>query len=585
MPSSKAPQFDQELDKILDNLKPIKKTCQQCQNKFQILKEDIKFYKTLKVPPPKLCPDCRRQRRYGFFNNVLKFYKKECAAHKDEKIISTFTPKSLFKVFDLKYWWSKKWGGEEYTREYDFNKPFFEQFKKFNQTVPHPAILSYYHTVNNSPYTISSFDVKDCYFTTMTGWAENTHYSYWVVRTKDSLDLLDSDSCENCYQLVGCCKCYGCRFCWECENCINSVFLYDCRHCQNCFGCFNLRHKSYCFFNEQLTKKEYEVKMKEINLGDRDVLENYKNRFRKLLKGAIRENLDVDVSNVNSIGDKIFEAKNCYQVFITLAGGKKIEDVRYSTDVGEIRDCMDCYIVGPNVSLGYELVEIWGGSNIKFSYFLDSSMDLEYCLNCGNCRHCFGCVSLKNKSYCIFNKQYSKEKYYQLLDKIKTKMLLDREYGEFFPLSQSLHEYNNTYAMIEFPLTKEEVKKNDWQWYDEPKTQVDLKGLELIQAKDLPKDIKDIKDDILNKAIICQVTGKPFRLIKAELKFYKKHNLPIPTKHPYQRMMERFKKRNPTRLWKDTCDKCGQKMFTSYPPKKQKELKIYCHKCYLGEVG
>ena len=44
--------------------------------------------------------------------------------------------------------------------------------------------------------------------------------------------------------------------------------------------------------------------------------------------------------------------------------------------------------------------------------------------------------------------------------KIKTKMLLDREYGEFFPLSQSLHEYNNTYAMVEFPLTKEEVKKN-----------------------------------------------------------------------------------------------------------------------------
>ena len=164
-------------------------------------------------------------------------------------------------------------------------------------------------------------------------------------------------------------------------------------------------------------------------------------------------------------------------------------------------------------------------------------------------------------------------------------MLQDGEYGEFFSLSQSLHPYNDTYAMVEFPLTKEEVLKKGWQWYDEPKIPVDLKGMGLIQAKDLPKDIKDVKDDILNKAIVCEVSDKPFRIIKSELEFYRKHNLPIPTKHPYQRMMERFKKRNPTRLWEDTCDKCSKEMLTSYPPKKQKELKIYCKKCYQKEVG
>ncbi|PKL72102.1 hypothetical protein CVV26_03040 [Candidatus Kuenenbacteria bacterium HGW-Kuenenbacteria-1] len=140
----------------------------------------------------------------------------------------------------------------------------------------------------------------------------------------------------------------------------------------------------------------------------------------------------------------------------------------------------------------------------------------------------------------------------------------------FFSLSQSLHPYNDTYAQIEFPLTKEEVLKNNWQWQDDLKTPSDLLGLELIEAKDVPKDIKDVDDSILNKAIICETTSKPFRVINPELEFYRQHNLPIPTKRPFQRMLERFQKRNPSKLWNAICSKCGNKMQTSYSPEKQK---------------
>lgn len=81
--------FDEVLNKILDNLKPHQKICQQCQQVFDIFQEDIKFYKILRIPTPKLCPECRKQRRFGFYNNILKFYKKEDALTK-EKIISIF---------------------------------------------------------------------------------------------------------------------------------------------------------------------------------------------------------------------------------------------------------------------------------------------------------------------------------------------------------------------------------------------------------------------------------------------------------------------------------------------------------------
>jgi len=559
---SKTPNFNKVLDGILGNLKPQKKTCQQCGNKFEILEGDIKLYKKLQVPLPKLCFECRKQRRFGFYNTILKFYKKQ-DSHTGKEIISTFPPESQYKIYGLNYWWSNKWGAEEYARDYDFSKSFFKQFQDLNLSVPHPAITHYWKGVVNSPYTIAAVSSKNCYLVSVVAWLENVHYSYWVGSSKDCLELLDISRCENCYELINCYACYNCHFCRGCDQCIDSYFLYDCRNCHHCFGCTHLRHKSYCFFNKQLSKEEYQKKIREINLGDRDVLEQYKEKFENLLD--------------------LWHSKNCYYVFRNDYG---VENTRYSVDVvSGVKDCMDLWMVGPNVSLSYEAVETVDSSNIKFSFFVRNSLGLEYCIACHNCQNCFACVGLRSKSYCIFNKQYSKEEYYQILDKIKTKMLLDGEYGEFFPLSMSLHPYNGTYAMIEFPLTKQEVLKKNWQWYDEPKIPIDLKNLKLVQIKDLPKDIKNIKDDILKKAIVCEITNKPFRLIKPELNFYKKHNLPIPTKHPEQRMLERFQKRNPSKLWKDKCDKCQKEMLTSYPPAKQKELKIYCKECYIKEVG
>jgi hypothetical protein len=581
MSNSKTPQFDKSLEEILANLKPHQRICQQCGRVFDISQEDIEFYKKLQVPPPKLCPDCRKQRRFGFYNNILKFYKKE-DARTGEKIISTFPPESLYKIYDLKYWWSDNWGGEDYYRDYDSSKPFFEQFQELNLTIPHQALLCYQKGLVESPYTIDVVYAKNCYLSALSLELENVHYSYWTVGCKDSMDLLHVSYSENCYECITAEKCYKCFFCQNCCQCIDSYFLYDCRDCSNCFGCFNLRHKSYCFFNEQLTKEEYQEKMRQINLGDRNVLLEQKEKFEKFLVNAIRKSVTVDRKNINCLGDYLYMAKNCYQVF---RSGGGVEDIRYSTDcINNVKDCMDAWIVGPDVFFSYEVVSVLNSNNIKFSYAIRDSLDLEYCLECFDCQHCFGCIGLRKKNYHIFNKPYSEEDYWQKLDEIKTKMLKDGEYGEFFPLSMSLHPYNDTYAMVEFPLPKEEVLKRGWKWYDEPKMPPDLKGLEPLEAKDIPKDIKDVKDDILDKAIFCEITGRPFRIIKSELDFYRKHNLPIPTKHPYQRMLERFQKRNPSKLWKTTCAKCKNQIFTSYPPEKQRELKIYCQECYLKEV-
>ena len=157
----------------------------------------------------------------------------------------------------------------------------------------------------------------------------------------------------------------------------------------------------------------------------------------------------------------------------------------------------------------------------------------------------------------------------------------DGEWWEFFPASLSPFGYNETVAQEYFPLTKSEATKNgifNWSDYEPPFPKVE----KIIKASMLPNDISKIPDDILNWAIECEVTGKPFRIIKQELEFYRKHNLPIPKKHPDQSHLDRLALRNPRKLFDRKCDKCSKSIKTTYSPDR-KEI-IYCEKCYEKEI-
>jgi len=109
-----------------------------------------------------------------------------------------------------------------------------------------------------------------------------------------------------------------------------------------------------------------------------------------------------------------------------------------------------------------------------------------------------------------------------------------------------------------------------------------------LKANELP-DIKFVNNDILAWAITCEVSGKPFKITAQELEFYRKHGLPLPTKHPDVRHRERMLLRNPRKLYERKCMKCGVDMKTSYAPDLptgqagRKEM-VYCEACYNHEI-
>ncbi|MDD2487015.1 MAG: hypothetical protein PHS92_01450 [Candidatus Gracilibacteria bacterium] len=205
---------------------------------------------------------------------------------------------------------------------------------------------------------------------------------------------------------------------------------------------------------------------------------------------------------------------------------------------------------------------------MKWSYF-------------NNCSEVFGCASLNNKKYCILNRQYTKEEYETLVPKIIEHMRKTGEWGEFFPISISPFGYNESAAMDHYPLSKEKILESGFKLstYENPKPVV----TKTIPASKLPEDIREIPDDILNWAIECEVTGRPFRIIKPELEFYRKHSLPIPRRHPDQRHLDRIKLRNPRKLYSRDCDKCGKGMNTTYSIDRT-EI-IYCEQCYDKELS
>ncbi len=572
---SKTPKFDTLLDGILSQLIPHLKTCKDCKKEFQIESEDITFFKTLRVPSPKLCPDCRHRRRLAFAN-YSSIYKRQCdVPGHTEKMISLVAPVMPWVTYDYETYYSDAWNPFSYQKEIYPNESFFTQYVSLLKQVPQPGVRRGKNCVN-SDYCFYGESLKDAYYVFGGRRSENVLYSASIFDSKNITDSYFVRDVDTGFNNVTTSDSYKCFFAYFSSNCMDSDLIYDCRNCQNCFGCVNLRNKNYCWFNEQLSKEEYLKRRSEVNLGSRQVNKIYQEKFWNFVKEnpvrAVRNYQSVNVS-----GNDIKRSKDCQYVFQT----EDSQNLRYASFVVfKMKDCMDIGFSG-RAERNYEAQNCGGNSsNIKFSYAVKESSDSEFLISCNNCSNCFGCIGLKNASYCIFNKQYKQEEYFEILDNVKAKMLESGEYGEFFPMSFSPVAYNSSMANILFPMSEEEAKIRGLFW--QPDTNVDMKDLKSVLVTELPDDIKDVDDSIHAVAVIGENSGKPFRFAKQEIDFYKRYNLALPSDTPYQRIIDRFKIVSNFQTYDENCFSCKEKIKSAY--KTVDGYKPYCETCFQKEV-
>ncbi len=565
-----------------------KKNCQNCGKNFEITKDDFSFYEKISVPPPTFCPECRIIRQFSHRNEKI-LYKRDCMVPgHTEKLISMYSPNSAMTVYDTNYWWGDQWDPMNFGEEYDFSKNFLEQFYALQAKVPRPPLVN--NKSLNSEFCNFSDENKNCYLITSANRNENSLYGFGLVDNKDISDCLWCSGCELLYESIDCEKCYDTMYSQQCEGCVSSAFLFDCRGCNNCLFCVHLRNKSYYIFNKQSTKEEYDNFKKEFGklASLKDLIQKFED-FKK--KESMRKYANI-LKSVKSLGENIFTSKNINRGFDVYQS----EDSSYLEEGLNAKNCYDlCFF--DTVELSYESSSVGlPAYGCFFTIFCRDSHNLQYCDNCRGSKDLFGCVSLRNKQYCILNKQYTKEEYETLVSKIIKHMgnmpYLDKKgriykYGEFLPTELSPFAYNETIAQEYFSLSRGEILKRGYKWKENSERNyiIDIKN------EKIPQEIANMREDIVGKVLECKHKGKcneqcteAFKITEEEFKFYKKMNLPPPRFCPNCRHYNRLKQRNPLKLWHRKCMKegCTNEFETSYAPERP-EI-VYCEGCYNKEV-
>ena len=132
------------------------KTCAVSGRKFEITEDDLRFYEKMDVPEPLLCPEERQRRRLAW-RNERKLYYRNCDAT-GKKMLSIYPTETPCKrVFSPPAYWSDDWNALDYGRDFDFNRPFFEQFFELYYEVPQLGLLLKEHENSSRSRNLTIF--------------------------------------------------------------------------------------------------------------------------------------------------------------------------------------------------------------------------------------------------------------------------------------------------------------------------------------------------------------------------------------------------------------------------------------------
>lgn len=543
-----------------------RRTCTVTWKNFPIYQSDQTFYEKISpvfgnrkylIPHPTLCPE-ERERRRLLFRNERKLYRRTCDLT-GRSIISIYSPQSSNTVYDQKAWRSDQRDALAYWIIFNSSISFLESFKKLLIEVPSFNLLNVNHT--NSAYANHTLNLKDCYMCFSSIDSSSCINSRWSISSNECYDCTFIEQSEQCYNSVKLKNCYQLKDSNNCTSCSFSQYLSWCTNCKYCWNCTGLTNKTYCINNIQYTKEEYDAL---ISISERQNLSQIK-------AWQHQQNCE------DSYGNDLINCKNC----IFVSGVSDAEFVKYTFDDWYYKNCFDCY-GAINSEYCLEMMSGWNSYNCWYICYWNRNKNVWYSSKVYDCQDCFWCVWLRNAQYCILNTQYTKEEYEILVPQIIQQMQEAWERWEFFNASLSPFCYNETVAQDYYPLTRQEALQR-WCKRLESETPINIpNGTNTIEWKNIPNTIQEIDDTILSQAIICETSWRPFRIIKPELEFYRKHAISLPRKHPDVRHQERLAQRPWRTLHLRKCDKTQEEILSVYPT--DYDGTIYSQAAYQQEI-
>lgn len=582
----------------------MQKICSISQKPFTISEFEIDFIKKITptfagksfpIPLPDISPDERTRLRVAHRNEQHLY--KNISAFTEKPIISLYRPRTGIRVVTREEWFSDSWDAMEYGQEFDVWKKFFEQFHTLQKKVPRAATVTVWN--ENSDYTTGTGYCKNCYLINSSEYCEDCYYSKLLQNCKNCIDTSYAYDSEYLYECFNCEKCFNSQYIVNCTNCSDCLYCKNCIGCQDCFWCINLKNKSHYFMNKPCTKEEYEKKIAELHLENKHQRDVVWSRFVEFTKTQPHKYANI-MKSENCTGDFIINSKNCAECYDM----SESEDCRYVQVWVGCKSVLDCSNMYVNPELSYNTLWTIETHNCHFCLYVFHSRDLWYCEQCFSSKNCFGCVWLRNKEYCIFNKQYTPEAYEKKVSEIITHMQNTGEWGKFFPLWLSPFAYNESLATDYFPLksTPETLTRGDepgimyvdennqkYRWYEREKSDFQWSWYVPLPLEKYDERIVWYEtamsniQNCLSGVLKCAVSGKPFKIIRQELLFSIQKRIPLPTLCPDERHRFRMQLRNPRHLYERTCAKTGEKIITTFDPKGS-EI-IYGEKAFQELLG
>ncbi len=460
---------------------------------------------------------------------------------KNNGIISRFPESDRIKICGIKEFDKNRDSLTNSWIDYDFNQDFFSNFKSLFSSVTLPGVFHYWEN-ENCDYADVVLFCKNAYLSSIMIWnCENILYSL-ITRDK-TINIYNSlfsvNASENVYFSVGTLSWFNIYYSRYTNNCNNIWFSSNLTWCSECIFSSDLENCSYYIHNKKYEKEEY-FRKKEIILRKKEKFLEYYKSVDKIWKNHgsinvkwwfIQQSEDIDN------GYFVYYSKNARNVFFigTESWNENFFDVcpgwawmSRSSDFYGV-----CWAWNGSDNL-YCSSQTWSCSNVFYSYYTEWS---SYCL---------GCIWLKNKSYCILNKQYKKEEWLVLANRIFEQMNNQNILWNFFPWELNPFNFNDTLAWILWDFKKQEIVSKWYMWRDaEIKTDIP-KWSDVIEIKDLntyqwyTKNWEwRINPEILNKVIVDN-NRNYYRIVQLEYDFLVKHALPIPEIHWMDRMKLNF---------------------------------------------
>jgi len=346
--------------------------------------------------------------------------------YKNNGLVSRFSKSSWVKICSIEDFEENRDQLINNGLLYNFENKFFNNFKSLLKTVTLPSLFHYWSCDNcdfsdsvlfsNNSY-LSNTVIKDC---------ENIFYSFiirdWCENVFNSLFILNNSN--NIYSSRWINSSYKVFFSAFIKNSSDIWFSSNLTWCRECIFCDNLQNSSYFIENKKYTKDEYLIKKSEILKNKTEFSNFYKN-----LKTKWNNNWSLDIN-----WEFILDSEN-------ISNWKYVNNTKNAKNVIFVWSPQwnenfldtwpwwagwwnDFYAVSGVWDWSNNIYcssQIWASSRIFYSYYLES------------CSFCIWCIWLKNKQYCILNKQYTKEEWEVLADKIFSQMEEDWILWDFFP--------------------------------------------------------------------------------------------------------------------------------------------------------